>query len=117
MERRSPVRRDTPAPGWDCFLNQVRSSMKESTRRDLWEASSIIGDLRNMRKTAGRGTQPLQPPFLVFHMLAQCASVEEVVRCLEEELTLVDVPMMGTVSPLHWAFHDKSGGNHCGGTG
>ena len=60
-------------------------------------------------KDCRAGTQPLQPPFLVFHMLAQCASVEEVVRCLEEELTLVDVPMMGTVSPLHWAFHDKSG--------
>ena len=60
-------------------------------------------------KDCRAGTQPLQSPFLVFHMLAQCASVEEVVRCLEEELTLVDVPMMGTVSPLHWAFHDKSG--------
>ena len=65
--------------------------------------------LAGYEKECRPGTSPVQPPFLVYHMLAQCATVKEVVRCLEEELTLVDVPMMGTVSPLHWAFHDKSG--------
>ena len=60
-------------------------------------------------KDCRAGTQPLQPPFLVFHMLAQCASVEEVVRCLQDEITLADIPMMGTVAPLHWSFHDRTG--------
>lgn len=54
-------------------------------------------------------TQPVQPPFLVYHLLAQCGTVEEVVHCLEEEITLVNVPMMGTVAPLHWSFHDRTG--------
>lgn len=55
------------------------------------------------------GTQPLQPPFLVFHLLAQCGTVDEVVQCLEERLTLVNIPMMGTVAPLHWSFQDRTG--------
>ena len=55
------------------------------------------------------GTQPLQPPLAVYHLLAQCASVEEVVRALEQEVTLVSAPLLGTVPPLHWSFCDRSG--------
>ena len=55
------------------------------------------------------GTQPIQPPFLVYHLLSQCATVEEVARCLEKEATLVSVPMLGTVPPLHWSFQDGTG--------
>ncbi len=55
------------------------------------------------------GTQSLQPPFAVYHLLAQCATVEEVVRKLEQEMTLVAVPMMGTVPTIHWAFSDRTG--------
>lgn len=54
-------------------------------------------------------TQPLQPPFLVYHLLAQCATVEEVVSMLEREVSLVSAPLMGTVPPLHWSFCDRSG--------
>ena len=55
------------------------------------------------------GTESIQPPFLVFHLLSQCASVEEAARYLEQHLTLVSIPMMGTVAPLHWSFHDRTG--------
>lgn len=51
----------------------------------------------------------LQPPFLVYHLLAQCATVEEAVRCLEEEIQLRAIPMLGTVPPLHWSFRDRTG--------
>ena len=55
------------------------------------------------------GTQAIQPPFLVYHLLSQCATVEEVVCYLEQDATLVSVPMLGTVPPLHWAFRDCTG--------
>lgn len=55
------------------------------------------------------GTLPLQPPFLVSHCLAQCASVEEVVRLVREEATLVSVPLLGAVPTLHWSFCDRTG--------
>lgn len=55
------------------------------------------------------GRAPLQPPFLVYHLLAQCATVEEVVSCLEQSLTLVDIPFLGAVPPLHWSFRDAGG--------
>ena len=55
------------------------------------------------------GTTPIQPPFLVYHLLAQCATVEEVVQVLRKELTLVDRPFWGTVPPLHWTFSDRTG--------
>ncbi len=55
------------------------------------------------------GANPVQPPFLVYHLLAQCASVEEVARRLDGEDALIAVPLLGTVPPLHWAFSDSSG--------
>ena len=54
-------------------------------------------------------TLPLQPPCAVYHLLAQCASVEAVVKALEQDVTLIAKPLMGTVPPLHWAFSDRSG--------
>lgn len=51
----------------------------------------------------------LQPPFLVYHLLAQCASVEEAVLWLRNKIKLADIPFFGTVPPLHWSFHDVSG--------
>ena len=55
------------------------------------------------------GTRPLQPPFAVYHLLAQCATVEEAAALLEEETTLVAAPLLGTVPPLHWIFSDRTG--------
>ena len=51
----------------------------------------------------------LQPPVLVYHLLAQCDGVEEAVRYLREEVELAEIPMLGTVAPLHWMFHDRTG--------
>ena len=55
------------------------------------------------------GTAPIQPPVLVYHLLAQCATVAEVVHTLREELTLLDLPLLGAVPPLHWSFSDRTG--------
>ncbi|MGI6031360.1 MAG: linear amide C-N hydrolase [Eubacteriales bacterium] len=54
-------------------------------------------------------TLPLQPPFAVYHLLAQCATVEEVVQTLQQQVTLIAVPLLGTVPPLHWSFSDATG--------
>lgn len=59
--------------------------------------------------TPRSGTLPIQPPFLVVHLLAQCATVEEVAAHLEQEAFLVDEPLLGTVPPLHWSFCDRTG--------
>ncbi len=58
---------------------------------------------------AKHGLQPLQPPFVVYHLLAQCASVDEAVSMLTDRFFLADVPMLGTVPPLHWSFSDRTG--------
>ena len=58
---------------------------------------------------ARRGTLPLQPPAAVYHVLAQCAAVEEAAALLRHGVTLVDRPLLGTVPPLHWCFCDRSG--------
>lgn len=55
------------------------------------------------------GTAPLQPPLAVYHLLSQCACVEEVVRMLREDVTLTALELFGAVPPLHWAFMDRSG--------
>ena len=54
-------------------------------------------------------TKPIQPPMLVYHLLAQCQSVHEAAEMLEHDLTLVSVPMMGAVPTLHWMFSDRTG--------
>lgn len=54
-------------------------------------------------------TKPIQPPMLVYHLLAQCQSVHEAAEMLEHGLTLVSVPMMGAVPTLHWMFSDRTG--------
>ena len=55
------------------------------------------------------GTRPLQPPLAVYHLLAQCATVEEVVSMLEGQVSLVNAPLFGAVPPLHWSFCDRTG--------
>ena len=55
------------------------------------------------------GTKELQPPFVVFHLLAQCSNVQEVVETIRNKVTLLAVPMFGTVPTLHWSFSDRTG--------
>lgn len=55
------------------------------------------------------GTQMLQPPYLVYHVLANCASVAEAAQLLAEKTTLAAVPLLGAVPPLHWSFSDRTG--------
>lgn len=52
---------------------------------------------------------PIQPPFVVYHLLAQCATVVEAAEELERHLTLVPRPLLGMVPYLHWAFSDRTG--------
>ena len=75
----------------------------------------LMGGQLSYRGFACYGTQrpkgacPIQPPFLVYHLLAQCATVEEVAAALENRLSLENRPLLGTVPPLHWAFSDRTG--------
>lgn len=55
------------------------------------------------------GTIPLQAGFVVTYLLTQCASVAEVVDAFQTKITVVDLPMLGTVPTVHWAFSDRTG--------
>lgn len=55
------------------------------------------------------GTRPVQPPFLITYLLGRCRNVEEVVRELQENITLSGAPMLGMVPTLHWMFADRTG--------
>lgn len=55
------------------------------------------------------GTLSLPPGGAVYHLLAQCASVEEVVRALEAEVTVTATALLGSVPTVHWAFADETG--------
>ena len=58
---------------------------------------------------AESGKIPLQPPLAVYHLLAQCDTVEQVVQVIRQQVSLVDAPLLGTVPPLHWCFSDRTG--------
>lgn len=77
--------------------------------RGLMGAQLYYRGFAHFARTARVGTQAIQPPMVVYHLLAQCESVEQVVNLLSHELTPTAVPMMGTVPPLHWMFTDRTG--------
>lgn len=55
------------------------------------------------------GTIPLQPIFAVTYLLSMCASVEEVISKLENEVTLIAQPVFGNIRNTHWMFSDRTG--------
>lgn len=55
------------------------------------------------------GTVPVQPPFAVTYLLTQCASVEEVVHTIQNKITLLGMPMFGSIPTVHWVFTDRTG--------
>lgn len=55
------------------------------------------------------GTQAVQGPYLITHVIAQCATVAEVVDLFKSKITVVSTPIMGHVPMTHWIFTDKSG--------
>lgn len=55
------------------------------------------------------GTIPLQAAFTVTYLLTQCASVEEVVEAIQKKVTVIDMPILGTLPTIHWAFSDRTG--------
>ena len=66
-------------------------------------------ELASFPQAAREGTLALQPAFAVTYLLTQCKNTEEVVRCLEERVTLVAMPILGNVPSVHWMFSDRSG--------
>lgn len=82
---------------------------------DGMNEKGLMGGQQNYRQFAyfpekeRKGTRRLQPPFVVTHILSQCATVEEAARMLNEDVTIVSEPMLGTVPTLHWVFSDRSG--------
>ena len=51
----------------------------------------------------------MQPPFLVTYLLTRCKSVDEIVDMIENKITLMNIPILGQVPPIHWIFSDKTG--------
>lgn len=59
--------------------------------------------------TVQPNTLAVQPPFAVTYLLATCATVEQVALEVEQHITLLGQPLLGTVPPLHWMFSDVTG--------
>ena len=55
------------------------------------------------------GTLKIQPPYVVYHVLAQCATVAEAADLLKNKVTIMNLPLFGSVPTLHWAFSDRTG--------
>lgn len=55
------------------------------------------------------GTIPVEAAFAVTYLLTQCASVEEVAEAVQKKITIIDMPVLGTVPTIHWAFSDRTG--------
>lgn len=55
------------------------------------------------------GTIPLQAAFAVTYLLTTCATVEDVVTAVQTKVTIIDMPILGTVPTVHWAFTDRTG--------
>lgn len=55
------------------------------------------------------GTIGVQPPYVVIYLLTQCKNVQEVVDALTNRITVVNIPMFGSVGTVHWSFTDRSG--------
>lgn len=51
----------------------------------------------------------VHPAFAVTYFLARCESVRQVAKELEENISLVGTPLLGTVPTIHWMFTDRSG--------
>lgn len=51
----------------------------------------------------------VQVSFVVTYILTKCATVEEVVDTIENKITIVGLPILGTVATVHWVFTDKTG--------
>ena len=76
--------------------------------KGLMGAQLYYRNFAHFEAPPAQGTR-LQPPLLVTHFLSQCATVEEAVTMLQQEVTLCGVPLLGTVPPLHWMFSDRGG--------
>lgn len=54
-------------------------------------------------------TIAIQAPFVVTYLLSMCATVDEVVNAVKNEITILGKPMFGVVPTIHWTFTDRSG--------
>lgn len=52
---------------------------------------------------------PLQPAFAVTYFLAKCATVEEVVKQIENNVSFIGKPILNSFPTLHWTFSDATG--------
>lgn len=54
-------------------------------------------------------TQVVNPGYVVTHVLAQCATVDEVIELLTKTDTIINQPLVGSNVTVHWVFSDRSG--------
>lgn len=66
-------------------------------------------EFAHYEKHVNPGTQKIQPPYVVYHVLAQCATVTEAVELLRNRVTIMNLPLLGSIPPLHWSFSDRTG--------
>ncbi|MBU3851422.1 MAG: linear amide C-N hydrolase [Candidatus Paralactobacillus gallistercoris] len=54
-------------------------------------------------------TLPLNPGYAVTHILAQCATNDDVIKLLTKQVTCIDQALVGGKATVHWVFTDRSG--------
>ena len=55
------------------------------------------------------GTYAVQPPYFLVHALSQCQNVAEVIDLVQNKITLIAKPLLGSIPTIHFIFTDKSG--------
>lgn len=91
-----------------CSQNGIYAVYEGVNERGLMGAQLYYRGFAYYPQECG-GENIVQPPLLVYHLLAGCSSVDEAEETLRHETELSGKPLFGASAPLHWMFTDSSG--------
>ncbi len=52
---------------------------------------------------------PVNPGYVITHILSQCASVAEVIDLITNKITIINQALAGSLATVHWVFSDRTG--------
>lgn len=91
------------------FLEACPIFYEGMNEKGLMGGQLYYREFAHFEENCKENTVPLQPVFAVTYLLAKCASVEEVAKQIQEEVTLIKEPILGAMATVHWLFSDRSG--------
>ena len=99
----------TPPWAQDLMIPSVPVLYEGINERGLMGGQLYYREFAHFADKATPGTLKIQPPYVVYHVLAQCATVAEAADLLKNKVTIMNLPLFGSVPTLHWAFSDRTG--------